>query len=126
MAKSRSNGTDEKPRGGCLTAALVFLVLHSAFAVWLIVDLRAQPYERAIPWLLPLLLVLALADLVSAIALWFWKRWGFILYGISTAVSIVVGLVVTGTQLVVFHDILPFAVLGYLLRDKWKYFGLDA
>lgn len=70
---------------------------------------------------MPVLLILSLADIVAAIGAWNWRRWGLVLYGISTAAGIAVGLMLTGSQLVVFHDIIPLTVLGYLYKDKWAY-----
>ena len=36
--------------------------------------------------------------------------------------GIAVGLVLTRTQLIVFHDIIPLVILGYLVKDKQKWF----
>jgi hypothetical protein len=121
MTKSKAAGAAKKQRGGWLTAWLILMILHSAFATYLIMDLRKQQMG-SVPLVLSILIVLNLADIVSAVAVWNWRKWGFTLYGISTLISIVLGLILTGTQLVVFHDIIPFAILGYLLRRKWQYF----
>ena len=83
-------------------------------------DNRADAALAVVP-ALPVLLVLSLADIVAAIGAWNWRKWGLVLYGISTAAGIAVGLMLTGSQLVVFHDIVPLTILGYLYKDKWAY-----
>ncbi len=121
MFKSQDNHAGEKRRGGCLSAFLIFIIIHSALATWLIWDLHAQGQPRAVPWALPVLLILSLADIVAAIGAWNWRKWGLVLYAISTAAGIAVGLMLTGSQLVVFHDIVPLTILGYLYKDKWAH-----
>ena len=123
MRKTKHNHEQPtiKERGGWLSAWLILIIAHSTFAAFLILHLRAQQNTPSSPWFWLLLLALAVADIVAAIAIWNWKHWGFVLYGISTVVSIVVGLLLTGSQLIVFHDITPLAILGYLLKDKQQY-----
>lgn len=123
MRKTKHNHKKQtiKERGGWLSAWLILIIAHSTFAAFLILDLRARQNTPSSPWFWLLLLALAVADIVAAIAIWNWKHWGFVLYGISTVVSIVVGLLLTGSQLIVFHDITPLAILGYLLKDKQQY-----
>ena len=65
------------------------------------------------------LFALAIADIVAAVAIWYWKKWGLRLYAISTVIGIAAGLILTASQLVVFHDIIPLAVLGYVIKDRW-------
>ena len=127
MRKTKHNHKQPtiKERGGWLSAWLILIIAHSIFAAFLILHLRAQQNIPSSPWFWLLLLALAVADIVAAIAIWNWKRWGFVLYAISTVVSIVVGLVLTGSQLIVFHDIIPLAILGYLLKDKQQYLDRD-
>lgn len=123
MSKTKHNHKKQtmKERGGWLSAWLILIIAHSTFAAYLILRLREQQNTPSSPWFWLLLLALAVADIVAAIAIWNWKRWGSVLYAISTVVSIVVGLVLTGSQLIVFHDFLPLAILGYLLKDKQQY-----
>ncbi|NIV28897.1 MAG: hypothetical protein GWN58_05105, partial [Anaerolineae bacterium] len=69
--------------------------------------LRAQDNESSPVWMLAILFVLGIVDIVAAIAAWNWKKWGLWLYAVSTVAGIAVGLVLTRTQLIVFHDIIP-------------------
>ncbi|HEY8871541.1 MAG TPA: hypothetical protein VIM52_00810 [Stellaceae bacterium] len=69
-----------KQRHGCLTAYLVFMIIaNSATALMYLVG--AEDIRRKIPeipqWSFPVLIVGAILNLVFAIALLRWKKWGF-------------------------------------------------
>jgi hypothetical protein len=112
----------QKQRGGWLTAALVLMLLYGIFASFLVLYLRELDGKPSAAWVLLVLFALAAAHVVAALAIWEWKQWGLIVYAAATVVSIVVGLVLTHTQLWVFHELLPLVILGYLVRDKRNYF----
>ncbi len=122
MAKHKSDKPDSKERGGWLSAWLILILLHGIFAAGLIWYLRTQRDDPSPAWILLILFILAVADIVSAIAAWNWKKWGLWLYAISTVAGIAIGLVLTASQLIVFHDIVPLVILGMLIRDKRAYF----
>ena len=105
-----------------MSAWLILIILQGIFYSFLILYLRQRRSDPSPAWILIILFALSIADVVGAIATWHWKRWGFQLYALSTAVGIAVGLLLTGSQLIVFHDIIPLAILGYLLKDKWSFF----
>jgi hypothetical protein len=98
------------------------MMLHGIFAAFLVLYLREQGGRTAPPWVLLVLFVLASAHVVAALAIWEWKQWGLILYAVVTVVSMAVGLILSGTQLWVFHEVIPLAILGYLIKDKTKAF----
>jgi hypothetical protein len=122
MTKSKHKEETPKERGCWLSGWLILIALHGVLVTVLILYLRDQQHAARLPWVLPALLLLSLADIVAAVAAWYWKRWGLILYAISTFVGIAVGLVVTRSQLIVFHDIIPLAILGYIVKDKRQLF----
>lgn len=123
MSRSTKGKSKKKEHGTWLTAWLVFIAAQSVLYAFLILYLRQQRSEPSPVWVLAVLFALALADIVAVIAIWKWKKWGLQLFAVSTVVSIVVGLMLTGSQLVVFHDIIPLAILGYLIKDRWSQFG---
>lgn len=123
MSKVHEANTPAKERGGWLTAWLGLILLHSILASYLIFYLRQQQSESSPSWVLTLLFLLSIADIVAVIAIWYWKKWGLMLYAISTVAGIILGLILTRSQLIVFHDIVPLAILGYLIRDKWGWFN---
>ena len=112
----------KKQRSGWLTACLVLMMLHGIFAAFLVVYLREQKGGTSPAWFLLVLFALAAARIVSALAIWEWKRWGLIVYAAATMVSIVVGLILTGTQYWVFHELVPLLILGYLVKDQTSAF----
>lgn len=113
-----------KERGAWLSILLIFIMIHGAFATCLVLDFLKQQYAPSRPIIIASLIFISIATVISAIAIWFWKKWGLYLYVISTIVSMVVHLVMTGSLLVLFYDIIPPAILAYLLNshNRWRYF----
>jgi hypothetical protein len=115
----------QKQRGGLLTACLVLMMIHGIFAAFLVLYLRensAQTSGASPAWVLLVLFALTATRIVAALAIWEWKRWGLVAYGVATLVSMVVGLILTHTQLWVFHELIPFVILGYVVKSRQQYF----
>jgi hypothetical protein len=122
MSKASTGKTIARDRGTWLSIWLILIMLHGVFAAGLIWYLRAQRNDPSPSWILAILFALGVADIVAAVAAWNWKKWGLWLYAFATAAGIVVGLVLTASQLIVFHDLVPLVILGLLIRDKRGYF----
>lgn len=123
MSKSARKTPAPKERGGCLSVWLSLIVIHGVVSAALIAYLRTERDLSSPWWVWAILFVFALADIVAMIGVWKWKKWGLWLYAVSTVVGIAIGLVLTASQWIVFHDIIPLAILGYLVKDKQKYFS---
>ena len=87
--------TDGKSRHGCLTAWLALMIIaNSASALMYL--LSSEAIRRSLPnipgWAFPVLIVLSLFNLVCAIALFQWKKWGFWGFCTSAAVALVINL----------------------------------
>ena len=85
----------QKQRHGCLIAFLiVMIVLNSITALAYLVG--SQAIQQALPgipaWALIVLGVVAVFNLVCAIALFNWKKWGFWGFIISSIVTLVINL----------------------------------
>lgn len=95
----------QKSRHGCLTAWLVLMiVMNSAVALFYLVagDVVKQALPSAPKWTLPVLIIAAAFNLVCAIALWRWKKWGFWGFVLSSIVGLIVNLSIgIGAQSVV-------------------------
>jgi hypothetical protein len=78
----------QKQRHGCLTAWLVLVIVINTL-VALLYLFGSSAVASALPssrsWAIPVLAVLAVANVAFAVALFLWKRWGF--YGfVATSV----------------------------------------
>jgi hypothetical protein len=98
------------------------MMVYGVFSAFLVLYLREQASGTSPAWALLVLFALAVARIVAALAMWEWKWWGMIVYAAATLVSAVVGLIVFHTQYWVFHELIPLAILGYLVKDKRQAF----
>jgi hypothetical protein len=86
---------DVKSRHGCLTAWLVLMIIANS-ATALMYLLGSGAIRQTLPnmpgWAFPVLIVMSLFNLVCAIALFQWKKWGFWGFCASSIVALVVNL----------------------------------
>jgi hypothetical protein len=129
MSKSTKNKQKKnqhaprKIRGTWLTIALVVMVLHGLLAAIYYAAAKVDSVYLARPWLISLMVLHFLANVLAAIGIWYWKKWGVYIYIASTILAVIVGLITTGLGMVsVFYMVLPLVILGWLLRTKWSYF----
>ncbi|HCS38553.1 MAG TPA: hypothetical protein DIW44_03075 [Anaerolineaceae bacterium] len=80
----------KKNRHGCLTAYLIFMILANTGAL---IMYLVQEYNFA-PWVIPTLIVLLLSNITVTIALFMWKRWGFLLVCFNATASFVINLII--------------------------------
>jgi len=110
----------KKVHGTWLIIALVIMGVHGIFAAFLYNSLSTAP-EIQRPWIITMMVIHSLADVVAAIGIFYWKKWALYVYAASTIIALVAGLISVGMWSV-FYMILPFVIIGWLLRTKWKYF----
>ena len=107
-----------KERGALITAVLVIVMLHGILmsaAYWSMID----PGQRTLGnWMLLTMVAASVADIVAAAALWFWKRWGMILYGVAAVVQAVITVLATQTTILIFGALLPAIIVLYILATK--------
>lgn len=111
-----------KERGPWLTAAIILVIIHGLLLLGISFgenSLRNIPIPG---WFYLAVVGIAVADIVAGLALWRWKGWGFYLYLAASLVAMALGLLVTGSLLFIFSRIVPVAIVGYVMRPKWKYF----
>jgi len=111
----------KKERGGLLS---VIIIIHGAMAAYMVSVSLKPEYGSQRPWIIPILIVNALLNVVAGFGMWNWKKWGIMLYGVSAVISSAIGLILTGSLLVIFYELIPFAILIYILtlKDKRQYF----
>ena len=102
-----------------LTVLLALIFVHAGFATYLGYITLNDEYVRT-TWVLPLLTLASVAGIVAVIGMWFWKRWGITLYAIVCAIQAVIHLMLTGSLMVVFYDLLPVSILAYVINLQSK------
>jgi hypothetical protein len=110
-----------KERGTVLTILLVVMALHGMFAAYFYYVVRTQEAALSRPMVISLMVVHSLANIAAAAGIWYWKKWALYVYGASTVLALVVGLISVGIWSV-FYMILPLVIVGWVLRTKWEYF----
>jgi lipoprotein signal peptidase len=110
----------KKVHGSLLTVVLVIMAIHGIFAAFLYSSMSTAP-EVQRPWIISLMVLHSVANIVAAVGIFYWKKWALYIYGGSTIVALVAGLISVGTSSV-FYMILPLAIDGWILRSKMQYF----
>ncbi|MCB8983931.1 MAG: hypothetical protein H6659_08910 [Ardenticatenaceae bacterium] len=112
-----------KKRKPLLTVALLIVLLSGiVFTLMLFNEKRLLGTSFAdVPWYAWLMVVTTIADVVAAIALWYWKRWGLYLFIVSSAARalfmVLAGMIGAG-----FSALAPAAIVAYLVSLSWKQF----
>ena len=114
----------KKERGGWLTAAIIFVFVHSFLVLGYLYGNELLTGEATAPrWFLLSIVAAAVIDIIAGIALWRWKKWGLNLYLVGTVIVIVLGILATGMAMLwSFSRLLPFLIVGYIVRSKWEFF----
>jgi hypothetical protein len=111
-----------KERGFWLTAALVVMVLTGIVAAIFYYAAKTPPDVNR-TWILTAMVVANLLDVIAAVGIWFWKKWGLYVYVAATIIALIAGLVTVGMW-ASFYLVLPAVIVGWLLRTKWSYFDI--
>ena len=117
---NKNDNAIAKERGFWLSLILVVMALHGLFGTVFYYVIRTQDaLDR--PWIISLMVLHSLANVVAAVGIWFWKKWALYIYAASTVLAIFVGLISIGLWSVLYM-IMPFVILGWVLRTKWSNF----
>jgi hypothetical protein len=121
--KGPSKKPFHKERGTLLSVLIVLIGLHGILGAYVGYATMKAEYAN-VPWVLPVLTLVSVAAVVAAVAIWYWKQWGIYLYAIVCIAQAAVHLMITGNLLIVFYEILPVAILAYVinLQSKRKLF----
>ena len=111
-----------KERGIGLTIVLVLVMIHSILTTFAYLRYTQNPTSNITPWILTALFLAGVAKFVAAAAIWMWERWGIYVFLGATLVNVAVGILLTGTTLIAFNEILPVAILAWLVRDRMQEF----
>jgi len=114
-----------RERGGCLTAWLILVLIANALVAFSYIATAPglQQTYPTIPTTLFLVLgIIGALNVVSAIGLWTWHKWGFYLYAASSIVTFVINVAIGLPILSSLIGLLGVAILWYLLHKKWEAF----
>lgn len=103
--------------GKTLKIWLILLFIQNALGVFLILDLINRPTDPARPYLLASLFFFSIIQLAGIFAIWFRPGWGFYAYTGAVIGTTGIGLALTGSLLIVFYELLPVAITGWLFKD---------
>ena len=112
----------KKERGIGLTIVLVLVMIHSILTTFAYLRYTQNPTSNITPWIITALFIAGVAKFVAAAAIWMWERWGIYVFLGATLVNVAVGILLTGTTLIAFNEILPVAILAWLVRDRMQDF----
>jgi hypothetical protein len=107
-------------RGGWLTAAIIVMAVHGIINTVALLVLRKPEYMTVPMWLYVAAVLDGVATIVSAVALWYWKRWGLYLYVVATFASLALGLIIFPSLYVAFYNIIPLGILAWILSSQRK------
>ena len=118
--KSKANKQPRKQRGTLLTVLLLLILIYSIFTTWVAWTNLKADYGPSVPWVLPVLFLVSVADIVAVFAMLYWKQWGIYLYAISRTVAAVCHLILTGSMLIAIADFIPVAFVAYAIQLQHK------
>jgi hypothetical protein len=118
--KIKTNKSKSPKLGKALKIWLILLFIQNALGVVLILDLINRPADPARPYLLAGLFFFSVIQLAGVFAIWFRPSWGFYAYAGAVIGTTSIGLVLTGSILIVFYELLPVAITGWLFKEHLR------
>jgi hypothetical protein len=115
----QASSSQPKQRHGCLTAFLILvIVVNSVTALFYL--LSGESVQQAFPdapgWFLPVLAVASIFNVICAIALFQWKKWGFFGFIGSSVLAFIVNLTLGLNIVQLFMGLAGVAVLYWVLQ----------
>ena len=123
MSKTKTAPKPTKHRNTWLTVALVIVFLHGilmAAIFWTVRPDVEKTWGNIAVWIM---ILSAVGDIVAAVAMWLWKRWGIYLYGLAAIGSAIVAVMASGDLFLLFGALLPAIIVLYIVmmqRDKFE------
>ena len=108
----------KSPKHGAVWGTwLVLILLHGLGAFALAYTTKLEPeFANNRSLILASLTVAAVLQVISAIGMWFWKKWGLYLYVVVTFIQMAAHMVLTASVWVGFYDAIPLLITGYLIN----------
>ena len=121
-AQHKHKHAHKKERGTLLSILLILVIVNGVILTLLSISEKNARDEITDPIIVALFIISAIAHAVAGIALWRWKQWGLYLYLAAAILTGALGLINTGSLVVFFGAVLPFAIVGYVIAQKWRMF----
>ena len=125
QVSEKTDTANKMNRGFWLTAFLILMFIANPFTAYIYFsnpEVITNVYPKAIAGLLYVLGTVALVNVVLAVGIWNWKKWGVYGFYIMTGMSFVINIYIDVGLVSSLLGLLG-AVLVYLLtRSRWQYF----
>lgn len=111
--------SSEKTRHGCLTAILILMIVSSSlsFLSNLFLDEYSQRLHPGLPtYYPPVFVLLAAAEIVCAIAVYRWKKWGFYGFVATSSITFIMNVAAGANVMLSLLSLLGVAVLYGVLQ----------
>ncbi|MCA9950865.1 MAG: hypothetical protein KDE48_14540 [Anaerolineales bacterium] len=120
--QTKKQSTQPKERGWVLMLAIIYVILHGFVLLGVVVGENGLANLSDHTLIIASTIAAGIVGIVAGIMLWRWKQLGLTLYLIATLGEIIAGLLITGSMLFIFSAIIPFAIVGYIVRMHWSKF----
>lgn len=111
-----------RQRSTLLAIILIFVIVHGLLLTALTLAEMSYRGEVLHPVVWITFIAASLLHALAGYGLWKWQKWGLNLYLAAATMTAFVGLIGTGSLLVVFAAFIPLAVVGYVVRLNWRDF----
>ncbi len=118
--QGKANKQVKKERGAVLSVVLGLILVHSILTTYLVYTSIKTEFAGQTNGILTGLILMNIANIVAGVAMWYWKQWGIYLYAIAAVAAMAFHMVMTGSIMVAFYDLLPVAILAYILSLQHK------
>lgn len=116
------SNNSNKQRRTALTIAIIFVILHGLLMTIAAISTKNYNGEVSLPFTYALFVLSSLASAVAGLGLWRWKIWGFNLYLGASVLTAALATMLTGSIMAAFWALIPFAIVGYIVRMDWHKF----
>jgi hypothetical protein len=119
---------EEKKRGGCLVAFLIFTAISNVLSVALYLfqgDMILQVMQQAMPliqkWYITASIIIAILAIAFVVTIWFWRKIG--VYGIAaiTVAGYMMSVKIGVSVVQALSSFITLIILILLVRPIWKY-----
>jgi hypothetical protein len=111
----------KKERGWAMTLVLIAIIGSGILEAVIFYLQRQSTSVVQAPVLLGMGILHAILNIIAAVGIWNWKKWGVYLYAASAVLGVVIGVLAMGGMGAI-AAILPVVILGYLVAAKWSWF----